>query len=70
MDKQKLEKTFVPRASAAQRLGVPAAWLRREAHAGRIPALRAGRRWFVHLERTRDKLANFAEGQEGGAANG
>ena len=30
-------------------LGVPAAWLRREAQAGRVPSLRAGRRLLFDL---------------------
>ncbi|PHQ81816.1 MAG: hypothetical protein COB69_03640 [Phycisphaera sp.] len=57
---------FVPVYVAAHRLGVPLAWLRREAQAGRVPAVRAGRRWFVHLERTRAKLTQHADAAKGG----
>lgn len=35
---------FVSLLTAAQSLGVPAAWLKSEAKAGRVPHLRAGRR--------------------------
>ncbi len=55
--------TFVPVIQASHELGVPTAWLNREAKAGRIPSIRAGRRWLVHLERTRTKLAESAEHQ-------
>ena len=51
---------------AARVLGVPVAWLRREAHAGRVPALRVGRRVLVNLDRAREALARRAE--EGGDA--
>jgi excisionase family DNA binding protein len=54
--------TFVPIPDAAERLGVPLAWLKREAEAGRVPAVRAGRRWLVHLDRTREALARLAAG--------
>lgn len=33
----------------ATALGVPAAWLRREAQAGRVPSLKAGRRLLFDL---------------------
>jgi len=36
------EKAFVKISAAAERLGVPVAWLEREARDGRIPVLRAG----------------------------
>lgn len=61
-----VERTFVPLTFAANKLGVPSAWLLREAQSGRIPAIRAGRRWLVHLERTRTKLAEYAERGAGG----
>lgn len=54
---------FVPVARVAGELGVPVAWLRREADAGRIPAIRAGDRPLVHLEKTRAALARRAEGR-------
>jgi hypothetical protein len=50
----------------ARRLGLPAAWLKAEAKAGRIPSLRAGRRLLfnpeaverVLLERAAKEVAN------------
>jgi excisionase family DNA binding protein len=42
------DKTFVPVNSAAVRLGVPAAWLRAEVEAGRIPHLKTGRRIMLN----------------------
>ncbi len=60
------QTTFVPIRRAASILGVPIAWLQAEVTAGRIPAIKAGRRWLVHLERTRIKLAEYAE-EDGGA---
>lgn len=63
---QEIQTTFVPIRRAASNLGVPIAWLLSEAKAGRIPAIKAGRRWLVHLERARIKLAEYAE-REGGA---
>jgi len=63
--KPELNTTFVPIRRAASKLGVPIAWLQTEAEAGRIPAIKAGRRWLVHLERARIKLAEYAE-DEGG----
>jgi len=59
--------TFVPIRSAARALGVPLAWLRNEAENGRIPAVRAGRRWLVPLERIQQLLHERAERGEGGA---
>ncbi|MFK7883905.1 MAG: helix-turn-helix domain-containing protein [Phycisphaerales bacterium] len=51
---------FVAVTEAAELLGIPLAWMKREAEAGRIPAVRAGRRWLVHLERTQAILAERA----------
>lgn len=65
MSDQVQEETFVPIRRAAAVLGVPFAWLQREAEVGRVPAVRAGRRWLVHLEETREVLAKRA--WEGGA---
>jgi len=41
-------ESFLPLRRAAVRLGVPAAWLRAEAEAGRVPHLRVGRRLLVN----------------------
>ena len=66
------DAAFVPIRRAASALGVPLAWLKREAEAGRVPAVCAGRRWFIHLDRAHAQLAERAatgaESAEGGAA--
>lgn len=64
--KSLIEKTFVPIHLAADSTGVPEQWLRVQVSEGKIPAIRTGRRWLVHLERTRAKLTELAE-QTGGA---
>jgi len=46
---------------AAHRLGVPVAWLHRAAESGDVPAIRAGRQWFVHLDGARQRLLADAE---------
>lgn len=60
--------TFVPLRRAASALGVPLSWLRLEAEAGRVPAVRAGRRWLVALERAQQLLQERAERGDGGAS--
>lgn len=65
MSKNNIESTFVPLRRAASTLGVPLAWLRAEAEAKRIPAVRAGRRWLVHLERAQLVLSQRADSGEG-----
>lgn len=60
-----IQTTFVPIRRAASSLGVPISWLQGEAKAGRIPAIKAGKRWLVHLERARIKLAEYAEDKGG-----
>ena len=64
-----LDATFVPLRHAAAVLGVPLSWLRREACEGRVPAVRTGRQWLIHLERARETLTRRAETAEtkGGA---
>jgi len=57
---QRTPTTFVPLAETADRLGFSVSWLRAEVEAGRIPAVRAGRRWFVHFERAKAILAERA----------
>jgi excisionase family DNA binding protein len=42
---------------AAARLGLPVAWLRREADSRRIPALRVGRRLMFDLNALTEALA-------------
>lgn len=45
-------------SSTARALNVPASWLRSEAEAGRVPALRAGRRLLFDLDAVRAALVN------------
>jgi len=58
--KQDIQSTFVPIRRAASDLGVPITWLQSEAKAGRIPAIRAGRRWLVHFEQASQALTQMA----------
>lgn len=55
--------TLVPLSRAATSLGVPRAWLRREASAGRVPAILVGRRWMVHLDHARGVILHRAQQQ-------
>ena len=41
-------ETFVSLRTAAMELGLPAAWLKSEADAGRVPHLLVGRRMFMN----------------------
>ena len=52
-----MDSSFISIESAAVRLGVPAAWLKREAREGRVPALRAGRRLLVKPQDVEAALA-------------
>jgi excisionase family DNA binding protein len=54
----------------ARRLGVTAGWLRDEAAAGRVPALRAGKRYLFSPEAVERVLATRAAGETGDAARG
>jgi len=51
---------LVSLSTAARRLGVPARWLRAEAHAGKIPHLRAGSRVLVNFDALRELLLSRA----------
>ena len=59
---------FLPLHVLAMRLGIPAAWLKSEADAGRIPSLQAGRRRLFDLEAVRETL--LARSVSEGAAHG
>lgn len=45
----------------SERTGLPAAWLRREADAGRLPCIRAGRRRMFNLATVLKALAERGE---------
>ncbi len=66
MKHKKNERMFVPIRTSAARIGVPLAWLKREVESGRVPAVRAGRQWLVHLERAREIIAKQANNSKGG----
>ncbi len=53
-------EAFLPLRRAATRLGVPAAWLRAEARAGRVPHLRIGRRMLFNLAAVESVLLDRA----------
>ncbi|RMF85051.1 MAG: DNA-binding protein [Planctomycetota bacterium] len=60
MDNTNTPETFLPLRRAAARLGVPAAWLRAEAHAGRVPHLRVGRRLLFNTAAVEAVLSDRA----------
>jgi hypothetical protein len=66
-DAKYLPESFLPLRRAAVRLGVPAAWLRAEADAGRVPHLRVGRRLLVNPQAVERVLLERAQqaGREG-----
>ena len=51
-------------SAAARHLRVSARWLRAEAEAGRVPALRAGKRFLFSREATEGELLRRARGEE------
>jgi len=61
MNNRTESQTFVSIRYAASELGIPVCWLEQQAKRNAIPAIRAGRRWLVHLERTRAKLTKLAD---------
>lgn len=52
--------TFKSLSETGTTLGVPIAWLKREADAGRVPCLRAGRRYLFDVVVVADVLAERA----------
>jgi hypothetical protein len=59
-------KTFVSLIKAAGTLGLPVAWLRREAREGHIPCLRAGRQFLFNIETIREELLSRCAPEQGG----
>jgi hypothetical protein len=55
------QEPFVPLLTAAQTLGVPAAWLRAQAQAGQVPVLKTGRRYLFSLPLVERVLLQRAE---------
>ncbi len=60
MGTAQIPEVFLPLRRAATRLGVPAAWLRAEARAGRVPHLRVGRRLLFNLAAVESVLLDRA----------
>ena len=52
----------------ADRTGLPAAWLKRDAEAGRIPSISVGRRRFFDLVAVLKALAEHPNAKKGGGA--
>ena len=63
-----MSETFVPAHQAASRLGVPAAWLKAEAKAARIPHLMTGRRLLLNVATVERALLSRASGAQEAAA--
>ena len=53
-------KTFIPLRNLAHRLGLPAAWLKREAESGRIPSLRVNHRLMFNQKTVEEFLMDYA----------
>lgn len=62
--------TYVPIKNAAASLGLPAAWLKAEAEAGRVPSIVAGRRRLFDLDQVRRALNERAAEPAGRDAEG
>ena len=62
-------ETFISLQRLAQRLGLPAAWLKAEAEAGDIPSLRAGRRLVFNHEAVERALIERARRDPKGAGH-
>jgi hypothetical protein len=58
---------FVSLLAAANSLGVPAAWLKAEAQAARVPHLKVGRRILFNVARVERALLDRCEVAEGSA---
>ncbi|MGD8453218.1 MAG: hypothetical protein PVJ57_15475 [Phycisphaerae bacterium] len=69
MSNTQTPELFLPLRRAAARLGVPAAWLRAEAHAGRVPHLRVGRRLLFNPAAVETVLLDRAAQEAKGSAD-
>lgn len=58
-------QAFVPLHLAARDLGVPRAWLKAEAKAGRVPSLKAGPRLLFNVEAVGRALLSRSLGDAG-----
>ncbi len=57
----KPQKSFTTIHDLSRRLGLPIAYLRREAAAGRLPHVKAGQRLLFHVESAERALLERAE---------
>ena len=60
VEPQQHTQSFVSLRQAAYRLGVAVTWLKAEAEAGRVPALRAGNRLLFNIEAVEASLMQRA----------
>jgi len=60
-----IREPFIPLRQAAVTLGLPAAWLRRQAEAGAVPALIVGRRIFLNPVAVEQTLIEQSRRQKG-----
>lgn len=57
-------KTYMPLYKLARELGLPAAWLKRQADAQQIPSLPVGRRRMFNANAVRETLQQMEQKQE------
>lgn len=69
MSSERKPEVFLPLDQTATRLGVPIAWLRVEAHAGRVPHLRVGKRLLCNLVAVEAVLLDRAAQEVKGSAH-
>lgn len=69
MGRMNTESKLLTTPFMARRLRVPVGWLREEAEAGRIPAIKAGRVFLFDPETTERVLVERARQQREGAAD-
>jgi hypothetical protein len=58
-----MDATLLTLNQLSEHTGLPAAWLKREADAGRLPCIRAGRRRMFDLAAVLKMLAQRQEGR-------
>jgi hypothetical protein len=63
------KRAFVGALELASELGLPVAWVRHEARAGRLPALRVGRRTMFDVEAVKRVLTERAARRGEGVAD-
>ena len=56
-----MDTQFEPLKIAASKIGIPASWLKSEAEAARLPAIRVGKRLLFNVEQVKRALLEKAE---------